>query len=155
MVIMTTIPCTPCSSYFPFACLIHSSAASFLSSVVRLRLSPVVPFTEGKQPTLKWAEPGDKAMYSPMALLLRLNNVGDQIFGGLGPCIVSWSQGEALISGDFFIGTRGFIIHVHVHTHTSAPCIVGKRWIITQLKRTEDIIDSADLEEVSIWLDDR
>ena len=33
------------SSYFPPACLIHSSATSFLSTTVRLKLSPVVPHT--------------------------------------------------------------------------------------------------------------
>ena len=35
-------------THFPRACLTHSSASNFLSSVVRLRLSPVVPFTGEK-----------------------------------------------------------------------------------------------------------
>ena len=43
---MTANNITTNTAHFPFACLIHSSASNFLSSMVRLRLSPVVPFTE-------------------------------------------------------------------------------------------------------------
>ena len=36
-------------THLPMAAWIHSSASSFLSSTVRLKLSPVVPFTDDKE----------------------------------------------------------------------------------------------------------